>query len=238
MIKHFVAIENYVYCQMRYFILNGKSKTSYNSLKESGSNSLREHEKLFFIVTFFLLIFSLCAHANDKDNPLKYLKSYSNYQSVNASYVFGGQFYNDNFLYNPGYSVRFSSGKKIHNDVSLGLGSGLMVLTNENFIPLYIEIIGNKKSKDNTPFICFQGGYSIGWNSNTKANENYDFKGGAFINSGIGRKIKINDAYALLFHWSYCHQFAKIDYSVFGGQSISETVNYDMIKLSLGILFN
>lgn len=188
-------------------------------------------------VMFVTVIFPLHVRASDGNDTLKQRKSYPNYKSINASYAFGGQLYNDNFIYNPGYSVQFSAGKKIHEDVLLGVGAGFMSLTNENFIPIYVEIIGNKKHKNNAPFIRFQGGYSIGWNSTTTAYENYDFDGGVFINAGIGRKIKLNNDYSLLFHWSYCHQFANIDYSVFGRQEISQTVYYDMIQISLGLLF-
>ena len=121
------------------------------------------------------------------------VKKHPNYQSLNLSYIIGGQVYNDNFLYNPGYSIKASFGKEINSDIAAGVGVGYMPLTKETFLPLYIEILGRKKKKDNTPFISFQGGYSIGWRSSTSSNHQYDLDGGLFINAGLGRRIKVNE---------------------------------------------
>lgn len=160
------------------------------------------------------------------------------YQSLNLSYIVGGQVYNDNFLYNPGYSLKFSYGKKVNSDISIGLGTGYLSLSNENFLNHFVEIIGKKKKKNNTPFVNFQGGYSIGWLNSTNSSQYYKINGGIFINAGLGRMIKINEKYILLFHWSYCHQFAKMEYEIFGGNDYSEILNYDMLQISIGVLFD
>ena len=165
-------------------------------------------------------------------------KSLSTYQRIDFSYIIGAQLYNDNFLYNPGISTQVSSGIKVSKDVGLGIGIGYTSLTKERFIPLYFEAYGQKKNKKNAPFVKFQAGYSIGWNSSTNANSNYEMKGGPYFNAGLGRKIEFNDNYALMLSWSYSHQFARMEYDVFETKVYSEPVNYDMLWITIGLLLN
>ena len=166
------------------------------------------------------------------------VKSNDTYQRLDLSYILGMQVYNDNFLYNPGLSVQITHGIKVSKDVGIGLGTGYMKLTKERFIPIYLEAFGQKKNKHNAPFVKFQAGYSIGWNSSTNSNSNYEMKGGVYFNAGIGRKIEINNNYALLFSGSYCHQFAKMEYEIFESRTYTEPLNYDMLWISVGLLLN
>ena len=165
-------------------------------------------------------------------------KSVDTYQRLDVSYIIGAQLYNDNFLYNPGIATQVSYGIKVSKAVGIGLGVGYTGLTKERFIPIYAEAFGQKKNKKNAPFVKFQAGYSLGWNSSTSANSNYEMKGGPYFNAGLGRKIEFNDNYALLFSWSYSHQFARMEYDVFGGKEYSEPVNYDMLWVTIGLLLN
>lgn len=159
------------------------------------------------------------------------------YEKVNLSYSVGGQVYNDSFIYSPGYSFNFSHGFKLNEDVGMGLGVGLVSLTDERFLPLYVEFIGQKKNNRNSPFILFQGGYSIGWNLDSDTDEGYDMGGGFYFNAGLGRKFSISDRYALMFNWSYCHQFASMEYTISTNNNYSEILNYDMILISIGLMF-
>jgi hypothetical protein len=168
----------------------------------------------------------------------KFTNEPSVYKSFNASYIIGAQLYNDNFLYNPGLSLQMAFGRNVNKDIGIGLGTGYMKMKNERFIPVYLEIMGKKKQKPNTPFIRFQGGYSIGWSEATNSMVNYDMKGGFYINAGVGRNIRIFDKYSILFLWSFCHQFAQMQYQIFGDRTYSETLNYDMVQVSVGLLFH
>lgn len=185
------------------------------------------------ILTAMLLISGIAFSQDEKSR-----KEYPTYQSFNVSYNFGGQVYNDNFIYNPGFAVSYSIGKQVHEDVAVGLGGGYLSLSKERFVPLFIEVYGNKKSKENAPFIRFQAGYSLGWNDEVGMNQNYELEGGAYINLGMGRRIVMNDKLTMLFHWSYCHQFAEMEYNIFNGADYSEVLNYDMLQISLGIILN
>jgi hypothetical protein len=190
------------------------------------------HRKLLLICCI-IIVYASFTFAQERQT----LKELPLYQSINIAYVVGGQVYNDNFLYNPGYCISYSIGKKIHDDISVGAGLGYMPLTNERFIPLYIEILGNKKKKSNAPFIKFQGGYSVAWYTGRSETSIYELNGGLYFNAGLGRKIKINEKYTLLFQWSYCHQFAEMGYEIYGGQEYEEMLNYDMLQLSVGLIF-
>lgn len=158
------------------------------------------------------------------------------YQQLNAGYIIGAQVYNDNFIYNPGFQFKTSYGVFINKNVAIGLGTGLKLHENESFIPVFTEIIGYKKNKSNTPLIQMQLGYSIGWDNTPSNIEGYEYTGGLFIDVGMGRKIKLNNNYSLLFQWSYQHQFAKMEYDIFKTSNYSQVINYDMIVITLGVI--
>ncbi len=188
------------------------------------------------VLLFFVALtgFTNTAHAekNNKD-------SLQCYQTLNASYAFGGQIYNDNFIYNPGASFQASFGFKTGKDLLLGVGTGYMFFEDEHFIPIYFEAIGfKKKKKRNSPYIRMQIGYSLGWNDSFPSDINYEYNGGAFIDVGIGRTIPINKKYAVLFQCSYRHQFASMEYDTYSTDSYSQNLNYDMVVFSLGFMAN
>ena len=161
------------------------------------------------------------------------------YHRLDASYIFGGQVYNDNFIYVPGYGFSISNGVLINKNISIGLGIGGQFYEDEKFLPIYLDLTAYrkaKKSKKHASFINTQIGYSIGWNAALSKLETYDFNGGAFINAGAGRKTKINDELSLLFQVSYRHQFAELSYKVSGIKDYSESLNYDMLVLTVGLL--
>lgn len=160
------------------------------------------------------------------------------YQSFDGAYIIGAQVFNDNFIYNPGYSFTLSYGTFANKNLGVGLGIGYKSFETESFVPIYGEILGYKKNKSNAPFIKMQLGYSHGWHTNQSNLEGYDFKGGLFISAGMGRKIEINDKLSVMLHWSYQHQFAKMEYNIFNSTGYTETLNYDMIVISLGLLRN
>jgi len=182
-----------------------------------------------------LLLFFLDMQAQEEkinETPLNL------YKSITASYAYGVQIYNDNMIYNPGYSFQLSVGNRVSKDVSLGFGAGYMSFGEEHFVPIFAEIIGSKTKKKNTRFFKIQGGYSLGWNETINNNDNYDLNGGIYFNAGVGQRIKVNNAYSLMLQLSLCHQFAEMEYSIFGEEQYTETVNYDMLQISVGFLFH
>jgi len=183
-------------------------------------------------ITAFLLVVSLqFSKAQDSISH-----SLNRYLKLDASYILGSQIYNNNFIYNPGYGFQVSYGVNLNESVGIGLGTGFSAMHDEHFMPFFIEAIGSRKTKTGSPVIMMQLGYAMAWYSGNLPAEGYDFDGGMFIDAGIGRKITISKQYALYFHWSYRHQFAKMEYNVFGGQKYTEALNYDMIVISLGLI--
>lgn len=58
-----------------------------------------------------------------------------------------------------------------------------------------------------------QAGYSVGWYTGNMYKEGYDYKGGLIFDAGIGRKLPVGNRSSLMFHCSYRHRYAKIDFT-------------------------
>lgn len=189
-------------------------------------------------ITIFSFVFSVLTlnigYSQDEED----LFSLDFYKKVSASYIFGGQLYNNSFIYDPGYSLNVSIGTKLNRDIKLGVGSGLINLSTEHFTPVFAELIAYKGKKDNTPFISFQAGYAWVTDSQTDDFTNYKLQGGVYFNAGMGRKIDVNEHSAILISWSYCHQFASMEYKLYDRTDYHEPINYNMLFLSVAYLFN
>ncbi len=181
------------------------------------------------IIYAILLLFSIQSFSQEK--PV--IKT-----RLDVSYILGAQVYNDLFLYNPGYSTQLTTSLQLQKTFDVGIGAGYTQLSNERFVPIYIEAIGYKKKKENSPAIKFQLGYSLGWSTLATNQENFDMNGGLYFNAGIGRKFAVNDQFSVLFHWSYSHQFAKMKYTVFESKPYSEVLSFEMLQLSIGVILH
>lgn len=184
------------------------------------------------IIAAILSLLSSFSHA---EGPIQ-SDSLQTYQRIDLSYVFGGQIYNNNLIYNPGVSFQTAYGIRVNESVCFGLGTGIMALTDERFAPIFFETTGYRKNKANSPFIRMQIGYSFAWYAGPMEAEGYRFRGGIYLDAGMGRKIQINSKYSVSFHWSYRHQFAHMEYEVFGGERYTEPMNFDMFVISLGLI--
>jgi hypothetical protein len=187
--------------------------------------------KSLILVVLLLMVSTMFVFGNNKDE-----EPISSYQRIDISYAIGGQIYNDNFIYNPGGSFQTTFGFHVNKDVAIGIGAGYQAFEDEKFIPIYAEVLGYKKQKNNAPFIKMQMGYSLGWSDAFPDNINYDYSGGVFIDVGMGRKINLKNNYSIMFHWSYRHQFATMEYETYGNETYTQNLNYDMIVISLGIM--
>lgn len=193
---------------------------------------MRNIYKISLIVLLVILNYSTITAQDETEKE----KVRSAYQKLDASYMFGGQVFNDNFIYNPGFQIQATYGMFVNKDVAFGVGAGYKEHEEEYFVPIFIEAIGYKKNRSNTPFVKMQFGYSLAWDESQSKTEGYDYKGGIFIDFGMGRKIKLSNKYSVLFHWSYQHQFARMEYDIFNNDSYTQLLNYDMIVLSFGFI--
>ena len=173
---------------------------------------------------------------NSSINAQQKLDSVNTYNRFGVSYCIGGQVYNDNFIYKPGISVQYSYGLKLNEVVGVGLGLGFQSFQHEQFLPLYLEVMGYKKKKKNTPVLEMQFGYAPCWYSGSMNLKNYEYHGGVFFNAGVGSKFHVNGPFSVIFHISYRHQFARLEYEIFETDTYSELLNYDMIVLSLSLI--
>lgn len=190
------------------------------------------HMRKFTFILAMLIFFRNQSQAADPENT----DSLNRYQRVDLSYVFGGQVYNNNLIYNPGFSLQTSFGRMLNESVGVGMGCGYVALQDERFLPVFAEAVGYKKNKTSTPVIKMQIGYAFGWYAGPMEAEGYKFRGGVYLDAGLGRKIQVNSRYSVFFHWSYRHQFAHMEYEVFGGRKYTEGMNYDMLVISLGLI--
>lgn len=157
---------------------------------------------------------------------------------LDLSYMFGGQFYNDHFVYDPGPAVQFTLNYKVSKSFEAGLGTGCISLMNENFIPIYIEAFGYKKNKKSPPIIRFQLGGAVAWFNTANYPSDYSMDGGIFFSAGMGRKILLKNRYSILFQWSITHITARVNYQIFGASDFTSLANYDMFQLSFGVIRN
>jgi len=188
--------------------------------------------KFQYISLFFVLFFCFSLQNFGQDS----LKQEPIDVRFSSSYIIGAQVYNDNFLYNPGFSFSVAAYKPHSEYLHYGIGGSMLVLQTERFFPIYVDVISYKNEKSNSNFIQAQLGYSHAWNSSQITMPNFDLKGGVYLSLGTGRKVAISNSVSLLFHWAYIHQFATMKYTVFGVNPYSETLNFDMFSLSVTFL--
>lgn len=155
---------------------------------------------------------------------------------LSGSYIVGAQIFNDNIIYSPGYALHFSTGYVLNRHINIGGGIGYLSFIDENFVPVFTEFTGFKSKKKNSPFTKLQLGYSFAGNKLTFDLNNYDMKGGIYFNWGGGYKWKISEAFSILASINYTQQFAMLSYIVSGSYHHTESVDFAMLRFSIGIL--
>jgi len=126
---------------------------------------------------------------------------------------------------------------KAASRVFYGLGAGYEKYDTESFLPLFISFKGFADKKYEGGYLAFQMGYSLAWDSEFSAYDNYKFRGGLLFGTGLGRSFEVKDKYHILVNVNFKHQFVRIDYETFDTEPYTEIINYDMISLRIGIMF-
>ncbi len=182
------------------------------------------------LIVSITIIGSVNAQEKQSGNEIK------SYQKLELGYMFGGQTYNDNFNYNPGFQGYGVFGFHISKRFNAGIGVGYYQLTKEKFLPVFAEVNGSTKGNDKiSKLITMQLGYAPGWYHEQIGFSNYNYSGGIMFDTGFGLQIKINDILSGYFKLSYRHQFAHLSYELFRGTEYSETLNYDLFNIAFGI---
>lgn len=190
--------------------------------------------KRLLIPLFISILLMPAAMSQDNEDPDTTL---DHFIRLDLAYIFGGQIYNDNFLYNPGFNLFGIYGLDINERMSVGLGTGLQQFRNEKFIPVFIDIAGRISKSKNTRIISLQGGYAFAWSESLKNLTDSRLNGGIYIGAGFGRKFYLNETFSIIAGISYRHQFAEIEYEVFNLRNYSERINYDLMVIGIGFLF-
>ena len=170
---------------------------------------------------------------NKKDKDKKEIKLA--YQ-LTAGYAFGGQIVDKSILFESGVSFELITNLRVSPKIYYGLGLGYERYDSETFLPLFLSFTGMTKKKDEGTYLSFQTGYSFAWDNDFNSYDNYNYRGGLLFSAGIGRMFEIKDKYKLLANISLKHQFVRIDYKPIDSSGYTETINYDMIIIKIGLL--
>ena len=170
---------------------------------------------------------------NKKDKDKKEIKLA--YQLA-AGYAFGGQIVDKSILFESGISFELITNLRVAPRIYYGLGLGYERYDSETFLPLFLSFTGMTKKKDEGTYLSLQMGYSFAWDNDFNSYDNYNYRGGLLFSAGIGRMFEIKDKYKLLANISLKHQFVRIDYKPIDSSGYTETINYDMIIIKIGLL--
>ncbi len=160
------------------------------------------------------------------------------YSRIAGDYIFGAQVYNEAFAYKPGFQCVMATGIALNSKVNAGIGVNYSHLQYERFVPVFAEITGSIGRKDNNArLINMQFGYAPGWYKSGVLHDAYVFSGGMYFCAGLGLQINITQVSALSFMISYRHQFARLQYELFGNNQNSEVLHYEMLTLGVSFRF-
>jgi hypothetical protein len=171
--------------------------------------------------------------------PINY-KRKGFYSNINISFMFGG----DRESPFPPIGLSFISGYQF--DFGLAIGAGLGIdLMDEVYMPIVGDLKYTFRSSKISPFIYFQGGYSISLeNPDPYDYEYYDYyesdlesKGGYILNPGIGFKINLNERNAFSFSLGYKYMEMNHTYKEYNGQTIDRKIKSNRIILGFGYYF-
>lgn len=156
---------------------------------------------------------------------------------IGAGYLAGGQIYNDTFLYNPGVKIDASVNYNLSEAVMLGIGTGIISLTKkERFVPVYASFTGFIKPSKSGTFLLAKAGYSLGWDSEIELIPGYDFRGGFFVNAGLGHRFVMKKT-ALMLSLVYGHQEAGASFISPEGKRFKERLDFDWVSIELQFMF-
>ncbi|TVR40577.1 MAG: hypothetical protein EA392_03575 [Cryomorphaceae bacterium] len=157
--------------------------------------------------------------------------------AISGGYLLGGQFFNESFSYNPGFSLEVAAYKKLSETVNLGGGVGVNALMQgETFIPLFVSFMGFTRPQKAATYFLMNAGYSISGGSGFDVLEEYDLRGGPMFQVGLGRRFLLGK-HDLLFGLSFRHQWARGRFESAFGQRFEEPLNYDFLVFELRFLF-
>lgn len=134
-----------------------------------------------------------------------------------------------------GEQINLSVSKSYSPYFEIGGGIGFQNLDTEHFTPIYLFLVGKKKSATG-PYIESAFGYSYGTNSKYQNAINSSFEGGKYFATGIGYGFRISSQYTFLASCNYIKQQAQVKHFEEGAVSYNEVLIFDMIVFKVGLL--
>ena len=181
-----------------------------------------KHLQLIFFV--FFSFFFLYLNAQSKE----YIKS------VEVSGIRGIQLSKTFPVLKSGFQINAIVGKSMSPFFEIGIGAGYMQLENEYFTPLFIQLKGSKKEKENGVFFSGAIGTSKGVNKDFFEDANTNFTGGIYIAPKLGYQYVINENLMFYCSSNYIVQKAEL-HNLHNGNIIhTEPLTLDLFSVSVG----
>ena len=133
-----------------------------------------------------------------------------------------------------GFQLNGIVGKKVSPFFEIGLGVGYMQLESESFTPLFMQLKGNKKAKENGFFFSTAIGFSKGVSEDFSANENTEFEGGVYVAPKLGYMYVVNEK--LMFYCSSSYTVQKAELHNLHERVVihTEPLTIDLFSISIG----
>ena len=183
-----------------------------------------------YFILFFSLIFSF---AQGQNLPLTKKKK------LNTRIEFGvdrGIQLSKNFpILKSGEQFNLSVSKLYGSHFEAGIGVGYQNLEDEQFMPIYLLLVGKRKVGSG-PYIESSIGYSYGKNRNYEHAVTSSFEGGKYFSTGIGYGFNINNQYTFLASCNYIMQQSQVKH--YEGETVNyiEDLIFDLIVFKVGLL--
>ena len=116
-----------------------------------------------------------------------------------------------------------------------GLGLSYHNLEEEQFIPMYVFLIGKRKS-GNSAFVTSSLGISKGISNKYKQSVSNSFDGGKHFSTGLGYCYSINQKISFISSVNYCIQKAEVKHYDDKRNIYTENLVFDLFIFKVGLL--
>ena len=134
-----------------------------------------------------------------------------------------------------GEQINLSLSKLYGSHFEAGIGVAYQNLEDEQFIPIYLLLIGKRKVASG-PYIESAIGYSYAKNSKYEHAVTSSFEGGEYFSTGIGYEFNINNQYTFLASCNYIMQHSQVTHYQQERVNYIEELTFDLIVFKVGLL--
>ena len=183
-----------------------------------------------YFILFFSLIFSFSQAQNLTLTKKKKLNT-----RIEFGFDRGIQLSKNFPILKSGEQFNVSVSKVYGSHFEAGVGAGYQNLEDEQFIPIYLLLVGKTKA-GNGPYIESSVGHAYGENSKYEHTVTSNFEGGKYFSTGIGYEFNIKNQYAFLASCNYIRQQSQVKYYQEERVNYIENLTFDLIVFKIGLL--